>query len=109
MSEKSDATTTSAEPKKAIQILRERRGGVPRELVERNRQQSMTRKRITEALRSKPSTVPELAREIDQPSHEVLWHVMGMKKYGKVVEAEQVDGYFKYQLIDETRRTEAAS
>jgi predicted Rossmann fold nucleotide-binding protein DprA/Smf involved in DNA uptake len=109
MSEQSDPTTTSAKPKTAIQILRERRGGVPRELVERNRQQSVIRKRITTALRDEPKTVPELAREIDQPSHEVLWHVMGMKKYGKVVETEQVDGYFKYQLIDESRQTETTS
>ena len=109
MSEQSDPAIISAKPKKPIQILRERRGGVPGELVERNRQQSVTRKRITEALQNEPKTVPELAHEIDQPSHEVLWHVMGMKKYGKVIEAEQVDGYFKYQLIDESRQTETTS
>ncbi len=109
MSEQSDPTTVSAKLKKPIQILRERRGGVPRELVERNRQQSAIRKRITEALRNESRTVPELARELDQPSHEVLWHLMGMKKYGKVVEAEQVDGYFKYQLIDGSRQTETTS
>lgn len=109
MAEQSDPTIISAKPRKPIQILRERRGGVPRELVERNRQQSVTRKRITAALQNEPKTVPELAREIDQPSHEVLWHVMGMKKYGKVIEAEQVDGYFKYQLIDESRQTETTS
>ncbi len=109
MSEQSEPTVISPKPKKPIQILRERRGGVPRELVERNRRQSVTRKRITEALQTEPRTVPELAREIDQPSHEVLWYVMGMKKYGKVVEAEQVDGYFKYHLIDGSRQTETAS
>ncbi len=109
MSGQFEATTVSAKQKKPIQVLRERCGGVPRELVERNRQQSVIRNRITEALQDEPKTVPELAREIDQPSHEVLWYVMGMKKYGKVVESSQVDGYFKYQLIDESHRTETAS
>ncbi len=109
MSGQSEPTTAPAKQKKPIQVLRERRGGVPRELVEQNRQQGAVRKRITEALQDEPKTVPELAREVDQPSHEVLWYVMGMKKYGKVVEAEQVDGYFKYRLIDESCQTETAS
>lgn len=95
--------------KKPIQILRERRGGVPQVLIERSRQQSIIRKRITEALQSDPRTVPDLAGELDLPSHAVLWYVMGMKKYGKVVEAEQVDGYFKYQLLDDSRQMEPAS
>lgn len=109
MSDQSESATHLAGEKKAIQILRERRGGVPRELAERNRQQRITRKRITEALQDGSKTVPELAREINLPPHEVLWYVMGMKKYGKLVEGEQVDGYFKYELINTSHRTEATS
>ena len=106
----SDQTKPKASSKKKpIQILRERRGGVPQALIERSRQQRIIRKRITEALENDPKTVPDLAGQLDLPSHEVFWYVMGLKKYGKVVEAEQVDGYFKYQLIDDSRQMEPAS
>ncbi len=108
MSDQSETAAVPVKQPKPIQVLRERRGGVPRELVERNRQQSAIRKRITEILQTEPKTVPELAREIELPSHEVLRYVMGMKKYGKVVEAEQVGGYFKYRLMEEPRQTETA-
>ena len=103
-----DVSSPSVE-KKPIQILRERRGGVPRELVARNRQQRAIRRRITESLQDGPKTVPELADELGLPSHEALWFLTGLKKYGTVVEAEQVDGYFRYRLIDDTRQRETAS
>lgn len=109
MPDPSESTTGSARTKSPIQVLRERRGGVPRELIERNRKQSAVRRRLTGALRLGPRTVPELASEVDMPSHEVLWYVMGMKKYGKVVEADQVDGYFQYRLVSESEPTETKS
>lgn len=94
-----------ADNKSPLQILRERRGGVPRELVQRNQQQDRVRRSILDLLRGGPKTVPELAREGEIPTHDVLWHVMGMKKYGKVIESEQVDGYFKYALTTSRRST----
>lgn len=109
MSDSSDSTAVSAKAKKPIQILRERRGGVPRELMERNRRQNVIRQRLTGMLRGGPKTVPELASEGGLPAHEVLWYVIGMKKYGKVVEADQVDGYFQYRLVEEPRPTEKTS
>jgi len=84
--------------KKPIQILRERRGGVPKELVERNRRQTQTHKQLTTALKDGPKTVPEIAQSTGLPSHELFWTLMGMKKYGQVVEGEERDGYFEYAL-----------
>jgi len=98
---------TTDKGKKAIQVLRERRGGVPRELMDRNRRQNKIRKNITAALDEGSKTVPEIARQVELPMHEVFWYVMGMKKYGKVVEAEQVDGYFKYALVEDSRQVES--
>jgi len=109
MSDSSDSTAASAKAKKPIQILRERRGGVPRELLERNRQQNVIRQRLTGMLQGGPKTVSELASEVGLPAHKVLWYVMGMKKYGKVAESDQVDGYFQYRLIDKPRPTEKTS
>jgi len=87
--------------KKPIQVLRERRGGLPKELVERSRQQAKTHKLLTAALKDGPKTVPELAEATAMPSHEVLWKLMGMKKYGLVVEGEERDGYYQYALKNE--------
>jgi hypothetical protein len=89
---------------KPVQILRERRGGVPKELVERSRRQAKTHKLLTTALQDGPKTVPEIAGITGLPSHEVLWHVMGMKKYGQIVEGEERDNYYEYALKPEEER-----
>jgi len=99
----------ATEKKKPIQILRDRRRGVPPELVERNRRQTAVRRRILEALRSGAKTVPEIAQETGLPPHEAFWHLMSMRKYGKVVEGQQRDDYFEYALAQESEQTEAAS
>ena len=90
--------------RKPIQILRERRGGVPKELTERNRRLTQTRKQITSALKDGPKTVPQVADVTGLPTHEVLWQLMGMKKYGQVVEGEEQDGYYEYALKPEEER-----
>jgi hypothetical protein len=95
--------------KKPIAVLRERRGGVPRELVERNRRQAADRRRIVGALRSGPQTVPEIAKQTNLPPHEALWHLMSMKKYGKLVEGQQQGDYFEYALAEESPQKETPS
>jgi len=102
-------TPHAAEGQKPIQILRERRGGVPRELVERNRQQAANRRRIIDALKDGAKTVPEIAKETGLPPHEAFWHLMAMKKYGRLVEGEEREGYFEYALAEESEQTETAS
>jgi predicted transcriptional regulator len=95
------AGTKKAGEKKPIQVLRERRGGVPKELLERSRAHTKTRKKILQALKDGPKTVPEVAKATAMPSHEVLWRLMGMKKYGLVVEGGERDGYYEYALTKE--------
>jgi predicted Rossmann fold nucleotide-binding protein DprA/Smf involved in DNA uptake len=93
------AKSQNHKQKKPIQILRDRRGGVPKELAERNREQTKLRKQLSEALKDDGvKTVPELAQATGIPSHEVFWHLMSLKKYGKIVEGEQRDGYYEYVL-----------
>ena len=53
---------------------------------------------MAQALQEGPRTVPEVARATGLPPHQVLWHIMSMKKYGKVVEVEEEDGYLRYGL-----------
>jgi len=102
-------STEKAAPKKPreiqpIQLLRQRRGGVPRELVHRSRQQAQARKLLTTALKDGPKTVPEIAKITGLPTHELFWRLMGMKKYGQIVEGEERDGYYEYALKPEEER-----
>ncbi|MBN2170875.1 MAG: hypothetical protein JW819_06110 [Candidatus Krumholzibacteriota bacterium] len=84
--------------KPTSQSLRERLGGAPKEVLERHRQRQEPGRKIAKALREGPLTVPELARATGVPEHQVLWHIMSMKKYGKVLEGEEKDSYLQYAL-----------
>jgi len=53
--------------------------------------------------------VPQIAQETNLPPHEVFWHLMAIKKYGKLVEGEEREGYFEYALAEESEQTETAS
>jgi|GEM_PF-563688 len=84
--------------KLSSQVLRERRGGVPKELLERNRENARIRRKLTEVLKDGPKTVPEVAKAAEIPTEIVLWHLMSMKKYGEVIEGEERDSYIAYML-----------
>ncbi len=65
---------------------------------------------ILHALQAGPLTVPEIAEQIGHPSDEVLFWVMGMRRYGHVVEVNSDtsptdEGYFRYASV----RQEATS
>jgi predicted Rossmann fold nucleotide-binding protein DprA/Smf involved in DNA uptake len=70
-----------------------------RETREIVREEMVMHGRILEALKSGPLTVPEIAAAIDQPTHEVVVWVMGMRRYGWLseVKGSAGDGYFRYQ------------
>jgi predicted transcriptional regulator len=54
-------------------------------------------------IRETPKSVPEIAAAISRPSHEVLWHLMAMKKYGIVIETGMCGDYPLYQRARETQ------
>jgi hypothetical protein len=72
-----------------------------RELREIVREEPVMRPRILEALDDGPRTVPEIAAAIDCPTHEVVFWVMGMRRYGYLREVKGAtdDGYFRYEAI----------
>lgn len=55
---------------------------------------------ILEALAGGPLTVPQIAEAIGSPPHETLLWVMGMRRYGALVEQPDPDdsGYFLYEI-----------
>jgi len=83
-----------------VKKLREQ-GVKPKEdVVERSKEQRKILKQITECLKSGPKTIPEIAEEIKIPVGIVTWYVMTMFKYGQVTPEEEVNGYYKYKLVE---------
>jgi hypothetical protein len=95
------AKNEPAKEKRPIAILRDRHGGMSAEMKDYYKRFNETRKRLSGELQSGPKTVPELAVATGVPSHEVLWHVMAMKKYSEVVEDAQRGDYYAYKLAGE--------
>lgn len=87
--------------KKPLQVLRERCGGIRPEVKERSRRNRMLQKAIRGALAEGPRTVPELAEATGEPTHEILWMLMAMKKYGEIREGEERGEYYEYALLAE--------
>jgi hypothetical protein len=77
-----------------------------RETREIVREEPFMRSRILDVLMGGPLTVPEIAAVIDRPTHETLYWVMGMRRYGFVRETKEVtaEGYFRYQAVRKETR-----
>ncbi|WP_027364107.1 transcriptional regulator [Desulfotruncus alcoholivorax] len=73
--------------------------GEIRDVREIIREEMLMRAKIMAALQEGPMTVPEIALAVGRPAHEVMYWVMGMRKYGQVAETEEDDGYFKYRAV----------
>jgi len=67
----------------------------PREVI---REEPLMHAPILAAVADGPLTVPEIAQRIDAPSQEVVYWVMGMRRFGLLVESKEADddGYFSY-------------
>jgi hypothetical protein len=73
-----------------------------RELREIVREEPVMRAQILAILGDGPRTVPEIAAAIGCPTHEVVFWVMGMRRYGHLREVKGAtdEGYFRYEAID---------
>jgi hypothetical protein len=65
------------------------------------KEQKRVQKLICQSIREKAKTVPEIAVEVEMPSHEVLWYLTGYKKYDLVVEEGMCGDYVLYKLVQE--------
>lgn len=95
-----DTTTssTASKPKRPIEVLRERRGGMSNELKAYVGNQQKVYKALRAALKAGPRTVPQLAAECGIPSPVVMWHLMAMRRYGEVLDGAEENGYLRYTL-----------
>lgn len=71
----------------------------PREVI---REEPLMQRPILEALADGPLTIPEIAERLGHPTEEVVYWVMGMRRYGHLIELEEPtdDGYFPYRRTD---------
>ena len=84
--------------RKPIRVLKDRCGGTRPEVKERIKRHRRLMKANRAALGKGPRTVPGLAEEMGEPSHEVLWMLMAMKKYGEIEEGEERESFHEYSL-----------
>ena len=58
---------------------------------------------ILAALADGPLTIPEIAERIGKPSDEVVFWVMGMRRYGHLAEVPDTgdEGYFQYRAVNQ--------
>jgi predicted transcriptional regulator len=75
---------------------------VNRDVREIVRDEQIMRGRILAVLQQGPMTVPELAEALEKPTHEVVFWVMGLRKYGWIAEIKEVtdEGYYRYQAVE---------
>ncbi len=87
-----------AKPKRPIEVLRDRRGGISNEMKAYVSNQQKVYKALRAALKAGPRTVPQLAAECHIPAPEVMWHLMAMRRYGEVLDGPEENGYLLYTL-----------
>ena len=75
-----------------------------RDVREVIREEPVMRSRILAALADGPLTVPQIAAAIEAPTHEVVFWVMGMRRFGWLAEVKgsDGDGYFTYEPTGRT-------
>ncbi len=68
------------------------------------REEPLMHRAILRALSAGPHTVPEIAEAIGKPSDETVFWVMGMRRYGKLVELPEAtdEGFFQYAAVAKT-------
>jgi hypothetical protein len=51
--------------------------------------------------------VPEIAEALGCPTHEAMYWIMGMRRYGWVREIKEAtpEGYFRYQAVQKETRS----
>jgi DNA-binding transcriptional ArsR family regulator len=88
--------------REALTALREQRAAETEAAQARLKEEVKIEREITRVLKEGPKTVPALAEATGLSTRAVFWHLIALRKYGKVAEAEQEGDYFQYRLVGET-------
>ncbi len=73
-----------------------------RDVREIIREEQSMRRRILALVQEQSLTIPEIAEALGCPTSEVTYWVMGMRKYGHLVEEREVtdEGYYRYRAVE---------
>jgi hypothetical protein len=93
-----DQPAAAKKEKRPMEILRERQGGMSKELKEYFNEQQRVYKAIRAALKAGPRTVPQLAAECKLDPPKTMWHLMALRRHGEIVEGAEENGYLLYRL-----------
>jgi len=96
------ATGKSQAQQRPIAILRDRLGGMADSMKQYVKNQNRVRKAILETLKATQATVPEIAAAHGLKTSDVMWQLMAMKRYGRIVEVEPKGDYYTYRLKEVT-------
>jgi len=85
---------------KTAKYLREKLGGIPEQAKEQLKEFNAVKKRILEALADEELTVKQLSEKLSMPTHEVMYYLMSLVKYGlvKTGDIDDMDEYYSYKL-----------
>lgn len=100
--------TLTPEQKQALAALRASLGGISDQKRQTQKHLVAARKAIQKFLAAQPATVPQIATALQMPADEALWHVTGMRKYGKVAESGEDGDYPLYALVQQEEKSAAA-
>lgn len=79
-----------------LKLFRERMGGMTQKRKEWQKEQRDYAKAIGSALERGAQTIPEIARASGLPSEKIMWHLMAMRKYGRICDAGRDGDYIRY-------------
>jgi len=99
----SDGKTNNPSRGEMLKQLREKHARSVERTQALFKEQKQLQQSICQFIRETPHTVPEIAREIGKPTHEVLWFLAALRKYGIVVEAGMCGDYPLYQRAKEVQ------
>lgn len=67
------------------------------------KEQKRIQQEICKVIRDEPKTVLEVSAATGLATHDVLWHLTAMKKYGTVIETGMCGDYPLYQRVVEKK------
>jgi DNA-directed RNA polymerase specialized sigma subunit len=82
-----------------FKILREKRV-IPENVRENLKKYTKTKRSILDALKEGEMTIEQLSQKLAMPTHEVLFWVMTLVKYGNIQTGtlDDMDEYFTYKI-----------
>ncbi|MDD3077801.1 MAG: hypothetical protein PHH37_01695 [Paludibacter sp.] len=85
---------------KTAKYLREKLGGIPEQAKENLKEFNAIKKKMLDALKEEDLTVKQMSEKIGMPTHEVVYYLMSLVKYGlvKTGEIDDMDEYYTYKL-----------